>query len=94
LALAALKGAPAPALKAKWRELFDSEPPPYNRRFMESRLAYRILQEVTARKRMAANPCDVTANCQARPSCDGAAKNKTRYQNIPSRYQISATVPQ
>ena len=40
--LAALKDAPAPALKARWRELFDSEPPPYNRRFLESRLAYRI----------------------------------------------------
>ena len=40
--LAALKGAPAPALKAKWRALFDTEPPPYNRRFLESRLAYRI----------------------------------------------------
>jgi hypothetical protein len=40
--LAALKGATAPALKAKWRALFDTEPPPYNRRFLESRLAYRI----------------------------------------------------
>jgi hypothetical protein len=40
--LAALKDAPAPALKAKWRTLFDSEPPPYNRRFLENRLAYRI----------------------------------------------------
>ena len=40
--LAALKGAPAAALKARWRELFDSEPPAYNRRFLESRLAYRI----------------------------------------------------
>ncbi len=40
--LAALKGAPATALKARWRELFDSEPPAYNRRFLESRLAYRI----------------------------------------------------
>ena len=40
--LAALKGAPAPALKARWRELFDTEPPAYNRRFLESRLAYRI----------------------------------------------------
>jgi hypothetical protein len=40
--LAALKTAPAPALKAKWRELFEAEPPPYNRRFLESRLAYRI----------------------------------------------------
>jgi hypothetical protein len=40
--LTALKAAPAPVLKAKWRELFDTEPPPYNRRFLESRLAYRI----------------------------------------------------
>jgi hypothetical protein len=40
--LAALKGAPADALKARWRELFDGEPPAYNRRFLESRLAYRI----------------------------------------------------
>jgi Protein of unknown function (DUF2924) len=40
--LAALKGAPASALKTKWRALFDNEPPPYNRRFLESRLAYRI----------------------------------------------------
>jgi hypothetical protein len=40
--LAALKTATAPALKAKWRELFETEPPPYNRRFLESRLAYRI----------------------------------------------------
>ena len=40
--LAALKTMPAPALKQKWRDLFDKEPPPYNRRFLESRLAYRI----------------------------------------------------
>ncbi len=40
--LAALKGASAPALKARWRELFDTEPPAYNRRFLESQLAYRI----------------------------------------------------
>lgn len=40
--LAALKEAPAGALKARWRELFDTEPPAYNRRFLESRLAYRI----------------------------------------------------
>ena len=29
-------------MKAKWRELFETEPPAYNRRFLESRLAYRI----------------------------------------------------
>jgi hypothetical protein len=40
--LAALKGAPAAALKVRWRELFDTAPPAYNRRFLESRLAYRI----------------------------------------------------
>src|SRR5207302_3849672 len=40
--LAALKGAPSPVLKARWRELFETEPPAYNRRFLESRLAYRI----------------------------------------------------
>jgi len=40
--LAALKTAPIGVLKDKWRELFDGEPPPYNRRFLEHRLAYRI----------------------------------------------------
>jgi hypothetical protein len=39
--LAALKTATTPALKQQWRELFGAEPPPYNRRFLESRLAYR-----------------------------------------------------
>ena len=40
--LAALKTTPTPALRTQWRALFGSEPPPYNRRFLESRLAYRI----------------------------------------------------
>src|SRR5665213_2213224 len=40
--LAALKTAPVVALKQKWRDLFEREPPPYNRRFLENRLAYRI----------------------------------------------------
>jgi hypothetical protein len=40
--VAALKTMPMPALKTMWRELFNTEPPPYNRRFLESRLAYRI----------------------------------------------------
>jgi DUF2924 family protein len=40
--LAVLKMAPVVDLKQKWRELFDRDPPPYNRRFLESRLAYRI----------------------------------------------------
>jgi hypothetical protein len=40
--LAALKTTSTPALKQQWRDLFGKEPPPYNRRFLESRLAYRI----------------------------------------------------
>jgi hypothetical protein len=40
--LAALKLAPIGALRQKWRDLFEREPPLYNRRFLESRLAYRI----------------------------------------------------
>ena len=40
--IGALKSMPSAGLKARWRELFDTEPPPYNRRFLESRLTYRI----------------------------------------------------
>jgi len=40
--LAALKTTPTPDLKRQWRDLFETEPPPYNRRFILSRLAYRI----------------------------------------------------
>ena len=40
--IATLKSAPAGALKDRWRDLFGAEPPPYNRRFLESRLAYRL----------------------------------------------------
>lgn len=40
--LAVLKTDPTPALKQQWRALFGAEPPPYNRSFLESRLAYRI----------------------------------------------------
>ena len=40
--LAALKTTSTAELKALWRKLNDTEPPPYNRRFLESRLAYRI----------------------------------------------------
>jgi len=40
--VAALKKMPTPDLKKQWRDLFETEPPPYNRRFLESRLAYRI----------------------------------------------------
>lgn len=40
--VAALKNADAAELKQMWRELFHQEPPPFNRRFLETRLAYRI----------------------------------------------------
>jgi hypothetical protein len=44
--VAALKTTPAPELRKLWRELFDRDAPPYNRRFLESRLAYRIQELV------------------------------------------------
>lgn len=40
--VAALKTEPITNLKQLWRDLFETEPPPYNRRFLEHRLAYRI----------------------------------------------------
>ena len=40
--LAALKTTSTADLKALWRKLNETEPPAYNRRFLESRLAYRI----------------------------------------------------
>ena len=40
--LAAMKAAPIAELKKQWRELFNEEPPAFNRRYLESRLAYRI----------------------------------------------------
>lgn len=40
--VAALKTATAPNLKRMWRDLFHEEPPPFNRRFLETRLAYRM----------------------------------------------------
>jgi len=40
--LAALQAAPIVHLKRQWRELFGKEPPPFNRAYIQSRLAYRI----------------------------------------------------
>ena len=40
--LVALKTTTTPDLKKQRSDLFDSEPPPFNRRYLESRLAYRI----------------------------------------------------
>ncbi|MBX9725742.1 MAG: DUF2924 domain-containing protein [Rickettsiales bacterium] len=40
--IATLKTLTTDALKKKWRELYESEPPAFNRSYLESRLAYRI----------------------------------------------------
>jgi len=40
--LAALADATMGDLKEQWRSLFGAEAPPYSRKFLESRLAYRI----------------------------------------------------
>lgn len=40
--LSALATLPIGELKDQWRSLVGTEPPPYNRSFLESRLAYRI----------------------------------------------------
>ncbi len=40
--LAALQAIPIAHLKQQWRELFGKEPPPFNRAYIQSRLAYRI----------------------------------------------------
>ena len=44
--LAALKTTPTADLKQLWRDLFANDPPVFNRKYLESRLAYRI-QELT-----------------------------------------------
>jgi hypothetical protein len=44
--IAALKAMPIPKLKQQWRDLFETEPPPYNHRFLEHRLSYRIQELV------------------------------------------------
>jgi len=43
--LRALKTDTSAELKDQWRELFGSEPPPYSRSYLQSRLAYRV-QEI------------------------------------------------
>ncbi len=40
--LAALLTLPTSDLKRQWRELFGTEPPPFNRPYLQSRLAYRV----------------------------------------------------
>jgi hypothetical protein len=40
--IAALQTATANRLRQEWRTLFGAEPPPFNRPYLQSRLAYRI----------------------------------------------------
>ena len=40
--LSAIQTAPIADLKQQWRELYGKEPPPWNKAFIQSRLAYRI----------------------------------------------------
>ena len=40
--IVALATLPMPALKERWRELLDSDPPPFNRAYLISRLTFRI----------------------------------------------------
>ena len=40
--IATLSTLPMPALKERWRELFQTDPPPFNRAYLESRLTFRI----------------------------------------------------
>jgi hypothetical protein len=51
--VAALKTTSVVELKKMWRELFHNEPPPFNRRFIETRLAHTgaCLRRIKARER-------------------------------------------
>jgi hypothetical protein len=40
--LAALQTASTAELKAEWRQLFGTEPPAFNKRYLQDRLAYRV----------------------------------------------------
>ena len=46
--IAGLHRLSAPELKERWRELFGTEPPGYNRTFLIKRLAYRLSNSLTA----------------------------------------------
>ena len=84
--VAALKTSPTPDLKQMWREMFQTEPPPFNRRFLETRLAYRIQElalgglrretvkrlEKLANNSMAARPMSAAAGLMAGPSAERA----------------------
>lgn len=58
--VAELRTLSANDLKVQWKDLFDTQPAPYNRRALEDRLAYRLQElahgglNVTTRKRLEA----------------------------------------
>jgi hypothetical protein len=60
-----------PDLQSMWRELNGSEPPRYNRKFLESRLAYRIQElaygglKTETRKRLDALVSEIEAERQS-----------------------------
>jgi hypothetical protein len=80
--VAALKTLQIPALKQRWRELFDTEPPPYNRRFLESRLAYRI-QELAYGGLKPATVARLEALAEQYASGDPAARKRRRGSDRP-----------
>ena len=76
--LAALPGLATEDLKTLWRRLYERDPPPYNRSYLEKRLAYRI-QELAhgglsdeTRARLAARAAGVGGGAAA------AARRKRR----------------
>ena len=76
--VAALKGMETTALKKMWRDLFDAEPPPYNKRFLVNRLSYR-LQELAY--------CGLSEETQARLEALAsdetyADREQTRKRNV------------
>jgi len=40
--IAALKAMPASELRRQWQQLFDTPPPLYNKKFLQTRLIYRV----------------------------------------------------
>ena len=44
--VAGLKALGTPELRKKWRELYENDPPPFNRQYLEARIAYRLQELV------------------------------------------------
>ena len=85
--LAALTKVSTPDLKDLWRELFDSEPPPFNRRYLESRLAYRI-QELAYG---GLKPATVRRLEKIGDELDGGDRKKSRVRADQHRKPVAGT---